>query len=85
MNITADNEEQEFIKAVKEYNDLCDKLEYLVIYEISEYKRLTLSDLAYEATENVKKATWLIEDAKHLVKKYHIADNSRLVELEKRL
>lgn len=78
-------EEQTKEQAVKTYNDLCDKLEDLVIYEIRDYRRLKLSDLADEATQNVKKAEWLIEDLKYLVRKYNIEDDSRLKELIKRL
>ena len=80
-----EEEEEKFAEAVNEYNRICDKIEEIVDFELRDYKRLKLSSLVQKASNDLRRAESYIEDAKYLIRKHHIADDSRLKELIDRL
>jgi hypothetical protein len=68
-----------------QYNELCDRIQELVNYELRDYKRFTLSALVSEVAQDLQKAESYIKQAKDLVKEHGIRDDSRLTKLIKRL
>lgn len=64
------------------YNALCDELEAMVNFDlVGNYKRLTLSQLVKEASVDLERAKWKVEEIKVFIKNNNITNDSRFIKL----